>query len=701
MLFSLLCQQALKRKGRPSGLIGQYKPYLNSNDSPTRDVLKDYSGNGHDIQLYNFAFAESSGYGKYANDFSKFTKHPSNKDSVIYTGSKIEVVNNMSNSFLTLTYSNSVAINPMKVRISGINRFNVYYKYINQENTYETITIKDNGIYDLPESYISDSIKEIGFQVLYNSDKNYVGLTIEQIPDYKGALVSDGVDDYGACKNFPIFTKEKGYTVVALRKWLDTNKSGLALASNINALNEAGAFLLENKGIAVTSFNVRNFGSTTNIQEYFNNNNIFVYLSSSKYNGKVISKGSKQGEPTLSIFKYYTNVNKYYANAALYALEIYDRDLTDEEIEKVKEAMYEEYLTATNALQNHIIADYECYDKSNEDEDRDVLKDLSGNGHDITLHNFAWSGMSGIGGYYFSTLHAEINANTNYELSSDRSKITVLSNKVQTNAIYTFTNYIEIGKSYHYKIRVTGLDEINKTYPNTLIANSNSSALNITEDGDYEIEGVSNCIFVTCTIIFQTTIPVNTPINITIEQIPLYPNALVSDGVDDYGLCENFPELPIEKGFTVLAIRKWINKSPTVNAVFLNTRNTVNDKVVWGPLNFEKILVNNQQVIIGVSVYSYSRKNDFDLSLIDSLFTYMTSTSYNGNSIIKGTDEDQLGKLGLFSDVLSSNVEFSSIALYALKIFDRDLTDEEIEYEKKKMIRRYEEKTGEKFEELN
>lgn len=47
---------------RPSGLIAQYKPYLNSNDSPTRDVLKDYSGHGNDVVLHNFAFTEESGY---------------------------------------------------------------------------------------------------------------------------------------------------------------------------------------------------------------------------------------------------------------------------------------------------------------------------------------------------------------------------------------------------------------------------------------------------------------------------------------------------------------------------------------------------------------------------------------------------------------------------------------------------------------
>ena len=69
----LLIRQALRHKtNRPSGLIGQYKPYLNSNDSPTRDILKDYSGQGHDIQLYNFEYALQSGYGNWAFNPTKF-----------------------------------------------------------------------------------------------------------------------------------------------------------------------------------------------------------------------------------------------------------------------------------------------------------------------------------------------------------------------------------------------------------------------------------------------------------------------------------------------------------------------------------------------------------------------------------------------------------------------------------------------------
>lgn len=59
---SLMGGRGKGSSSRPSGLIAQYKPYLSSNDSPTRDVLKDYSGHGNDITLHNFAFTEESGY---------------------------------------------------------------------------------------------------------------------------------------------------------------------------------------------------------------------------------------------------------------------------------------------------------------------------------------------------------------------------------------------------------------------------------------------------------------------------------------------------------------------------------------------------------------------------------------------------------------------------------------------------------------
>ena len=62
---------------------------------------------------------------------------------------------------------------------------------------------------------------------------------------YLGALVFDGVDDYGVCDNFPILTKEKGYTVVALRQWISMGEGISGLVSNVKNWFNDGAFVLE------------------------------------------------------------------------------------------------------------------------------------------------------------------------------------------------------------------------------------------------------------------------------------------------------------------------------------------------------------------------------------------------------------------------------------------------------------------------
>jgi hypothetical protein len=207
-------------------LIVSYRTYDKTNEDEDRDVLKDLSSNGHDIQLHNFAFSEGSGYGLYATDFTKCAYNEinggqfSDKNSCKFTINKIIDINKS----LLYSYTNRENYfgNGLKVKITGIKE-GQSISYINTDDTandnYKEIIISEDGDYTLPPSIISTTtLTWAGFK-----SKNYVGecnITIEQIPDYQGALVSDGVDDFGACDNFPVLTKEKGYTVCAIRKWL-------------------------------------------------------------------------------------------------------------------------------------------------------------------------------------------------------------------------------------------------------------------------------------------------------------------------------------------------------------------------------------------------------------------------------------------------------------------------------------------------
>lgn len=318
--------------------IASYRTYDKTNDDADRNVLTDLTGNGHDIQLYNFAYSESSGYGKYATDFTNWI----DGIGIIKQSNKFIITTEYTGNAIMYFYinDNTSDIPSFTVKISGLN-FNWTYKYVNEDGAIATFKLQE-GINKLPVSYIS----------LYTGNRTWVGFSnvstssitdnviVEQIPDYQGALVSDGVDDYGLCENFPILTKENGYTVCAIRERIDNNEP-YTLFSILNAFSFEE--FLNGK------FNSYSFGAGQNNLEY--NNDIFTYQKSISYNGTPIIKGITEPIDILTISSgYFRNSARYFAKNALYALEIYDRDLTDEEIAKVKERMIAEYEEKTGNI---------------------------------------------------------------------------------------------------------------------------------------------------------------------------------------------------------------------------------------------------------------------------------------------------------------------------------------------------------------
>ena len=184
-----------------------------TNDTPDADwYLKDFSGNGHDMQLYNYAKKLSSGIGKYEVDFNTWIPQSYVADST-YTSNKLHITNIKGGNAILYTKKGA---NAMKVKITGIQSFNLVYRYIAENDVWEALEVDRDGIYELPASTTTTKTHYTGFTVPY-----YTGdcdITIEQIPDYEGALVSDGIDDYGKVENLPIY---KDYTVVADREIID------------------------------------------------------------------------------------------------------------------------------------------------------------------------------------------------------------------------------------------------------------------------------------------------------------------------------------------------------------------------------------------------------------------------------------------------------------------------------------------------
>lgn len=341
---------------------------------------------------------------------------------------------------------------------------------------------------------------------------------------YLGALVFDGVDDYGICENFPILTKEKGYTVVALRQWISMGEGISGLVSNVKNWFNDGAFVLEyNSNNATNKFVNRpvSFGNV-NIEMDLPNN--FTYQTSKSYKGVPITTGSFKGTNSLFVGKLNNIIGN--SNVAIWELVFLDHDATEEELTKIKDYFVKTYpwLFPDQA--------WTVVGKTNEDEDRATIANITGNGNDLVLSNFGFAEGSGYG------LYAENYAGGRWVQSTDRADLTwtsysvnITSVKVASTQLY-YHSYPEQPSFIvpSYKIKVYGLKD-GQTLSYRQATSEGQNIYRIIEDGIYTLPSF---LFKANGDWYGFTLnKVQESCDITIEQIPDYEGYLVTDGVDD------------------------------------------------------------------------------------------------------------------------------------------------------------------------
>lgn len=170
------------------------------------------------------------------------------------------------------------------------------------------------------------------------------------------------------------------------------------------------------------------------------------------------------------------------------------------------------------------------------------LQDHSGNNRPLKLNNFLFAAMSGVGGYEYNWLDSALFITY---LSGARGDGTITDNTITINNVKVSSGVIETrvsSPSKKYKVRVTGITS-NETlryviYGDTSLGELATIIFDMKKDGEYELP--ASTYSATYNMKWQV-IAASYPhtCNITIEQIPSYPNALVTDGVDDYGVVEN------------------------------------------------------------------------------------------------------------------------------------------------------------------
>lgn len=255
----------------------------NDNHAEFNDKLIDYSGNGRDLQLFNIGWKGESGVGRYTEEFKNdYWLVHKDQTGIIKDGNSIKVVGKLSNYHIVY-HSGLKATNGFKVKIKGI-KTEIIYNYISSDKE-QSISFKEDGIYDISASEAVDNTFTLGFYFRYNDiNLDWTGLTIEIIPSNKGALCLDGINDFGKVINMPIY---KDYTII-----IDYIRTKI----NINTESNSDACVLsksESQSVGAFMFNSIS-GNRENVSYSFGHRNIVnIYdtIRAIYYQSKYINNG--------------------------------------------------------------------------------------------------------------------------------------------------------------------------------------------------------------------------------------------------------------------------------------------------------------------------------------------------------------------------------------------------------------------------
>ena len=484
------------------GIVARYSALGLTNEQMAENpVWKDLTGNGHDLQMKNFAWKGMSGVGGYGDEnYQTFYKFTLDDYVLIATPPGVKHMN-------------------FTFRVTGLQPGNkITLAFFGITNTVYGTWNKD-GIYTV-DADIVEAWKPTYFYNGYGATRGE--FTIEILPLYPGALVFDGVDDYGTCDNFPILTKEKGYTVVALRQWdqdfLNTTLTGGLLSTRNYFTGEGVAF----EKIEFSNKGYWNLGAGGIIDFA---KSPFTWQTSKQYNNVGILKGDKNHGKPLCVGCGLPG-GQQCGRFAICELVFLDHDATEEELTKIKDYFIKTYpwLFPDQA--------WTVVGKTNEDEDRATIANITGNGNNLVLSNFGFAEGSGYG------LYAENYAGGRWVQSTDRADLTwtsysvnITSVKVASTQLY-YQSYPEQPSFTvpSYKIKVYGLKD-GQTLSYKQVTSEGQQIYKISEDGTYTLPSFP---FKANGDWYGFTLnKVQETCDITIEQIPEYEGYLVTDGVDD------------------------------------------------------------------------------------------------------------------------------------------------------------------------
>lgn len=590
--------------------------------------IPDISGHGNHGEINNSAYAEMSGVNGYPYDYKNGFMTYSNcrlVDSetfnVIFISPAVNIIKN------TPTYKGKIKV----TGLSGYLKLRIYPK----DDSTNAIEILEDGVYDIN---IDNETDNVYFHVVkIKEGSNDINVIIQQVGEYEGAYCLDGINDF-----VTIPTLSKGGKQVLMKvNWSTLN----GFIYDQRPASGDKTFGIYAKG-DVIAYSQNNNGNTY-IDGIINNNIIGSNLSKITHNIVATCDVDNSITPSIGKLSY---SNNYFAQMSLYDFMLFDEISTDD---KIKELNTYIGITPKVTLPNYY---WDNYGKKNIDAKRGYIDEqvsLQKTGTSVNpLENFniGYEGMSGYNGYpvvFGANKTWETSNAINYIYDINSTIVHITNVKHASNGLlYSYVKrdgaLVNIKEIPAFRVTVKGLEENSKlVYKYLATENATKESIVYLGNGTHKLP---KSFVPTDALLDLTTNSLIgfaiTPMiegelvfdcDITIEILPEYENGLAYDGVSDFTDNKN---IPIFTDFTAI-----------IKRVDLDAKNDNSTVMFKGNKIYESSIGNGFILDYCYNsknyVYSYGKLNQIERD--DSKIIYLTPESYNGNPIIKGENEDNLG----------------------------------------------------------
>ena len=609
----------------------------------------DLSGHGNHGVFNNFEFYGMSGANGYVTNFKNWRyRQNNNSQKLLITDSSVSIKSELSDEWIIW---NQADTQKFKIRIIGLPTGGaVRYRYFDTDNVQHDLEFDSNGIWECPANVNVGSSS--GFSVIGNKAL-YVGLTIEQIGEYEGAICFNGVNN---CMTIPAL-EHGGKQVLMKVNW----QSNVGDAILYDQRGGDAGFAIYNGAVVVgglaIAYRGRNVGGSTYIDGVLNNHIECSQLRNITHN--IIELYDPElGVGTLSPRIGFSNININYAQMALFAFMSFPEISPEEEIKDLNDivGIAGGYVEKPEYY-------WDCFGKTNDDPDRDAIteqvsKDVA---NAFSVKNADFKLDSGFGKYEVDFLDTSI---------WNSSNSTITSSKIDCkNAIsHIMLLYYNVGdKEYpdipSFKVIKTGAD-IDYSY----IDETGSPKSVRIVDGVNVLPASHNTLYSGSGRFCGFGNP-GIGNSVTITQIPEYQNGFVFNGKTAY--LENL-NIPAITDFTAIAKRVWANKDNPMNECFIH-KGVVSTPISESAFMLEYEITNDtyyRSASFGgyINVERVNRPENI---------TYQTTESYNGIPIIKGSGIDTKGLVigavtnnywkGIFYKLMLYSKTIDMLSINALK----------------------------------